>query len=177
MGGGVILFKRQGIIFLRAKQMDHQVCHTVGYHYKAVQYIMIQSSAAITRSNLWRFYTQHCYDSSRTWIRLEAHNRALAGELWGLLRKLEKTACVITTPHCITCKTAITAAEHKSWFDLTKHTPISPSSASYVMMTSLNGNIFRVTGPLCGEFTGHRWIPRTKASDAELWCFLWFAPE
>ena len=31
---------------------------------------------------------------------------------------------------------------------------------------------FRVTGPLCGEFTGPRWIPLTKASDAELWCFL-----
>ena len=41
------------------------------------------------------------------------------------------------------------------------------------MMTSSNGNIFRVTGPLCGEFTGHRWIPRTKASDAELWCYIW----
>ena len=40
------------------------------------------------------------------------------------------------------------------------------------MMTSSNGNIFRVTGPLCGELTGHRWILRTKASDAELWCFL-----
>ena len=25
--------------------------------------------------------------------------------------------------------------------------------------------------------TGHRWIPRTKASDAELWCFLWSAHE
>ena len=25
-----------------------------------------------------------------------------------------------------------------------------------IMMTSSNGNIFRVTGPLCGEFTGHR---------------------
>ena len=37
--------------------------------------------------------------------------------------------------------------------------------------------IFRITGHLCGEFTGHRWIPRTKASDAELWCFLWSAPE
>ena len=36
------------------------------------------------------------------------------------------------------------------------------------MMTSSNGNIFSVTGPLRGEFTGHRWIPRTKASDAEL---------
>ena len=39
------------------------------------------------------------------------------------------------------------------------------------MMTSSNGNIFLVTGPLCWEFTGHQWIPRTKASDAELWCF------
>ena len=27
-----------------------------------------------------------------------------------------------------------------------------------------------------GEFTGHRWIPPTKGSDAELWCFLWSAP-
>ena len=38
-------------------------------------------------------------------------------------------------------------------------------------MTSSNGNIFRVTGHLCGEFTGPRWIPRTKASDAELLMF------
>ena len=37
-------------------------------------------------------------------------------------------------------------------------------------------NIFRVAGHLCGEFTGHRWIPSTKASDAERWCFLWSAP-
>ena len=28
--------------------------------------------------------------------------------------------------------------------------------------TSSNGNIFRVTGHLCREFTGHRWIPRKK---------------
>ena len=46
-----------------------------------------------------------------------------------------------------------------------------------IMMSSSNGSIFRVTGPLCGEFTGHRWIPRTKASDTELWYFLWSAPE
>ena len=46
-----------------------------------------------------------------------------------------------------------------------------------IVMTSSNGNIFRVTGPLCGEFTGHRWIPLTKTSDAKLWCFLWSAPE
>ena len=54
----------------------------------------------------------------------------------------------------------------------------------HLMMTSSSGNIFRVTGLLCRKFTGDRWIPRTKASvngefpaqkasDAELWCFLW----
>ena len=29
----------------------------------------------------------------------------------------------------------------------------------FCMMMSSNGNIFCVTGPLCGEFTGHQWIP------------------
>ena len=45
------------------------------------------------------------------------------------------------------------------------------------MMTSSNKNIFGVTGPLCEEFTGDRWIPHTKASDAEIWCFLWSTHE
>ena len=30
----------------------------------------------------------------------------------------------------------------------------SKISSANIMMTSSNGNIFRVTGPLCGEFTG-----------------------
>ena len=42
-------------------------------------------------------------------------------------------------------------------------------------MTSSNEDIFRVTGHLSGEFTGLRWIPRTKASDAELWYIIWSA--
>ena len=47
-----------------------------------------------------------------------------------------------------------------------------------VMMTSSNGNIFHVTGPLCGKFTGHQVIPlTTKASDVKLWLFLWSTPE
>ena len=40
------------------------------------------------------------------------------------------------------------------------------------MMMSSDGKIFRVTGPLWRESTGHRWIPLTKASDVELGCFL-----
>ena len=40
-------------------------------------------------------------------------------------------------------------------------------SANWVcMMTSSNGKKIRVTGHLCGEFTGPRWIPRSKASEA-----------
>ena len=56
--------------------------------------------------------------------------------------------------------------EHKSIFvdENTQH-----------MMTSSNGNIFRVTRHLWWESTGDRWILLTKASDAELWCFLWYA--
>ena len=68
-------------------------------------------------------------------------------------------------------RTAVHTAPHEStweraWWQLHPLT----------MMTSPDGNIFRVTGSLCGEFTGHRWIPRTKASDAKLWSFLWSAP-
>ena len=48
-------------------------------------------------------------------------------------------------------------------------------SSPTVNMLSSNGNIFHVTGPLCGEFIGHWWIPLTKAS--ELWCFLWSKSE
>ena len=56
-------------------------------------------------------------------------------------------------------------------------TPLKSMGPLYVTMTSSNGNIFRVTGHLCGECTGPRRIPRTKASDTKLWCFLWSASE
>ena len=36
------------------------------------------------------------------------------------------------------------------------------NSPTYFKMTSSNGSIFRVTGLLCGEFTGLRWIPTQR---------------
>ena len=73
----------------------------------------------------------------------------------------------------------------KLWTEYRTKTHINPKytysiwcvPGMHSKMTSSNGNIFRVTGPLCREFTGHRWIPRTKASDTELWCFFLSAPE
>ena len=33
---------------------------------------------------------------------------------------------------------------------------VNTAKQSFAMVKSSNGNIFRVTGPLCWEFTGHR---------------------
>ena len=49
---------------------------------------------------------------------------------------------------------------------------ITLNPSLWLMMTSSSGNIFRVTGLLCWEFTDHRWIPLTKASDVKLWFFI-----
>ena len=62
-----------------------------------------------------------------------------------------------------------------SWF-LTENNSISTDRTN-LMMTSWNGSIFRVTGPLWRESTGHRWIPLTKSGDAQPWCFLWSVTE
>ena len=74
---------------------------------------------------------------------------------------------------CLSQRVQLTISQHWSlhWLCAKLMTDVN------VMMTSSNGNIFRITGPLCREFTSHRRIPRTKASDVELWCFLWSATE
>ena len=59
------------------------------------------------------------------------------------------------------------------------HVPLVPWAPAFPekMKTWSNENIFRITDSLLGESTGHRWTPLTKASDTELWCFLWSALE
>ena len=41
-------------------------------------------------------------------------------------------------------------------------TPFASLRHNQLMMTSSNGNIFRVTGPLCGEFTGPGEFPTQR---------------
>ena len=80
-----------------------------------------------------------------------------------------KCSCDVIVMILVFCHTG-------SWLSFDTRRACEPLGMRRIM-TSSNGSIIRVTGPLCGEFTGHRWIPNTKASDAELWCFLWSAPE
>ena len=65
----------------------------------------------------------------------------------------------------------------KTLFRLTLKLHESSASPSLygrnLMMTSSIANSFRVTGPLCVKFNGHRWIPGIKASDAEPSRSLW----
>ena len=63
------------------------------------------------------------------------------------------------------------------WWRIANNFPRNKYQEMLWWRNQINGNIFRVTGPLWGEFTGDRWIPLTKASNAELWSFLWSAPE
>ena len=70
------------------------------------------------------------------------------------------------------------------WEDFGNKWPLYNGGALYFlqilifyMMTSSKENIFRVTCPLWGESFSHRWIPFTKANDADFLCFLWSAPE
>ena len=44
------------------------------------------------------------------------------------------------------------------------------------MMMPSNGIIFNVTGPLWGESPVTSGFPSQRASNMELWCFLWSAP-
>ena len=89
--------------------------------------------------------------------------------------------------HDIAYSTAVTEREHVRFQTHKKH-PISlphvraMGCLMWVSFESVSRSWWRhqmetVTGPLCGEFTGHRWIPHIKASDAELWCYFWSAPE
>ena len=45
-------------------------------------------------------------------------------------------------------------------------------SLSTAMITSPNWNIFRFTSTLCGEFTGHRWIPLINANDVLMFSLI-----
>ena len=56
---------------------------------------------------------------------------------------------------------------------------ITPNYADrlFHMITSWNGNVFRVHGLLWGESTCQRWIPLTKDQQCRIWCFLWCQPK
>ena len=59
-----------------------------------------------------------------------------------------------------------------------EHTTAACGTGIYVSWWRHQMETFSALLAICaGNSPGPRWIPRTKASDAELWCFLWSASE
>ena len=107
---------------------------------------------------------QYCWcNHSNTWYRYKMRSHVgikssvyEIGEKYTMLKCLSVFFCVCTEAAYMMMKSPM-----RFVCVMTEST----SQMAYIM-TSSNGNILRVTGHLCGEFTGHWWIPRTKASDA-----------
>ena len=80
--------------------------------------------------------------------------------------------------NCCSCSTqnqyACTQIFMGVWYEYSVYSYTDSPSVHLkrIMMTSSNRNIFRVTSPLCWEYTGHRWILRTKASDGSFDVFF-----
>ena len=82
------------------------------------------------------------------------------------------------THHIVYCRKLKCSVKNCLWYHLSglcvwhqAKRAVSAGPMKQPLMTSSSGNNFRVTGPLCGEFTGQRWIFLTKVSDAELYFF------
>ena len=117
----------------------------------------------------------------------ENHFYFILGFLIHCITLYGSTVALLKWQFELKCTKKINSSKRFEWFwvaymRLVKDMVINVQVSLYgvvfsAMMTSSNGNIFRVTGHLRREFTGHWWIPRTKASDADLWCFLWSVPK
>ena len=82
--------------------------------------------------------------------------------------KLTSKICVNIPKWCIT-HTTIIIKQGKS-------IPWSRHQIVELLQDSRNSSALAILD-LCEETTSHRWIPLTKVSDAELWCFPWSAPD
>ena len=80
------------------------------------------------------------------------------------------------TPHRESCETSSRTVSWTSWCLGINHT-----YCHSVLMSQLHDDVIkwkhltRYWPFVRGKFTGQRWVPHTKASDAERWCFLWSA--
>ena len=159
------VYKDHSTIFL----LQHSSTHTSHAINNWVQYI-----ASLGRVDLNQYATGYSYrlPPDRTHqSNTDQHHFDLP-----MLKTLEIKLKYMLTLHL---KLRLNCRQHLHGLQIARERQINNVSKILYkyMMTSSNGNIFRVTGHLCGEFTGPRWIPPTKASDAELWCLLWSAPK
>ena len=167
----VVAFLNQNTALVRVIEF-YKLSHTISMITNGLQgefiYLGLEKWSQAWMESLLTLYVQRCFEETWRYVYIIYHIWKLRWCRWMKLFLMKgKGAFILWSPShgcrwpCDTWNWGI----------------INQGIELVTMMTSSNGNIFRVTGHLCGEFTGPRWIPRTKVSDAELWCFLWSASE
>ena len=101
----------------------------------------------------------------------------LAFDCWNQVRPWCLTASHRGVYH-INCRVGILYMVIRHWLNSDWHMALiwiwyDMPSYSKSMMTSSNGNILRVTGHWCGEFTGPRWI-KGQWRGALMFSLIWF---
>ena len=143
---------------------------------------MVTPIWSVSRSGILGLYSLSGRTSyRRIWWSLEASRfgfRLFKSKLDRQITTLPSDTIIIIqnlaapTLHEIWRQDALLLSETRSWC------PINGVLVRLqAMMTSSNRNIFRVTGLLCGEFTGHRWFPTQRTVTRSFNVFLWSAPE
>ena len=141
-----------------------------------IYFYAIKSSVVITRSNTTWYRIHYSSYGGRIFTGICIHNRhpylTLTCELWGVYcsefgenwPRYNGTA-LYSILLCWHCDNHMIVQVPVILKDISKRS----QSKHYDV---IKWNMFSVTGPLCAEFTGLRWIPHTKSRGAELWCFL-----
>ena len=160
------------------------IMHNTHFSYPAVFFILQCHCLALCEISK-RLGNCHCirlsvsrqlpFEYSRSYLNINgAKSRLRMVSHWLIFEKLKTFPMFLTAlGHQNSAVYVYESMLHWLWERLWQITTVITVGGILFMMTSSNGNIFRVTCHFCGGFSGLRWIPRTKASDAELCCFLW----
>ena len=98
-------------------------------------------------------YINQWKDPYFVWAQSKLFRKQLFLNCWKIISfcKCKDVVCIHGSTQNLKCQGALDTSTDMKWVYLFDN-----------IMTSSNGNIFRVTGHLCGEFTGPRWIPAQR---------------
>ena len=166
---GANAFDTETFNSLRPTLVTHIYDNAMACHWFKEQHVSCQASG-LCLNHSWLFVNWNCSHVAH-WT----SNRNTSTFVYE--NAFENVICTMTAFllrfHCVQY---IQISIYILYFGSTSRVPVWWVVDSQRHDDVIKWNIFRVTGLLCGEFTGHRWTG-TKGSDAELLCVLWSAPE
>ena len=149
---------------LPAPMLTHRQWGPVTITWELKKKYLDQQSVRLT----WKSFIWHCIQ-----ISLGPMRKLTRSQIYTCLFAVISDSWPVRVPHCHffilqfhPCRTVGGNHEQYGPYQDLHNIPCpmdsQPSQDPFCMMTSSNGNIFRVTGPLCGEFTGPCEFPKQR---------------